>query len=156
MPGQYHILFPITAFCIGCGAGNLARSRLSGGFFAPARVFGRQSPAESRLQPGLAAPRFVQNGHHPCPALTRHPCRGKACLALAPHAFRKPGKKSRGRGSDFRVPKDYRLKADTSKWRPKTHARAREKLVRVQGIFNTLSFHALRSTGGVSRSCRDE
>ena len=30
---QCHILFPIAAFCICCGVGNLARSRLLGGFF---------------------------------------------------------------------------------------------------------------------------
>jgi hypothetical protein len=55
-----------------------------------------------------------------------------------------------------RVPKDYRPIADRSKWRLKTHAQAREKLVRVQGIFNTLFCGALRPTAGVSRSGGDE
>jgi hypothetical protein len=56
----------------------------------------------------------------------------------------------------FRAPKDYRPKADKYKWRLKTHAKAREKLVRVQGIFNTLFCGALRPSGGVSGSGGDE
>src|ERR1017187_1152534 len=44
-----------------CGAGNLARSRLSGGFFEPLTSVGApKEPTESRLQPGLAAPQFLQ------------------------------------------------------------------------------------------------
>ena len=43
--------------CMSCGAGNLARSRLSGGSFGRcASLRTRQAPAESRRQPGLAAP----------------------------------------------------------------------------------------------------
>ena len=39
------------------GAGNLARSRLLGGFFGHRTGFpNQQKPAKSRLQPGLAAP----------------------------------------------------------------------------------------------------
>src|SRR5260370_41178762 len=43
-----------------CGAGNLACSRLSGGSFERcARLRTRYTPAESRRQPGLAAPQFA-------------------------------------------------------------------------------------------------
>ena len=58
------LTLPIPGFCIIGGAGNLACSRLLGGSFglcAGLRTW--QTPAESRLQPGLAAPRFVQGGH---------------------------------------------------------------------------------------------
>jgi len=42
-----------------CGAGNLACSRLSGGSFGACESLrSPQAPAESRLQPGLAAPRL--------------------------------------------------------------------------------------------------
>src|ERR1035441_1900080 len=43
-------------FWICCGAGNPARSRLSGGFFlGRERPFAGQRPAESRQQPGLCS-----------------------------------------------------------------------------------------------------
>src|ERR1019366_964791 len=50
------------AICNGCqglcGVGNPARSRLSGGSYeACESLRSEQAPAESRLQPGLAAPR---------------------------------------------------------------------------------------------------
>jgi hypothetical protein len=47
----------IAPVYINRGAGNLARSRLLAGSLG---LFARQVPAESRLQPGLAAPLFVQ------------------------------------------------------------------------------------------------
>src|ERR1019366_3170636 len=44
-------------FRLFCGAGNLACSRLSGGSFEACEgLRSPQAPAESRLQPGLAAP----------------------------------------------------------------------------------------------------
>jgi hypothetical protein len=49
-------------FCISCGAGNLACSRLFRRLFvlwASPRI--GKEPAESRLQPGLAAPQLAQN-----------------------------------------------------------------------------------------------
>src|SRR5258708_38108204 len=43
-----------------CGAGNRACSRLPGGSFGPStNPYGRPAPAESRRQPGLAAPLLV-------------------------------------------------------------------------------------------------
>jgi hypothetical protein len=63
---QCHLLCPSHPVCINCGADNLVRAplwgRLSGGLFgAWASLSVRKEPADSRLQPGLAAPRFVQN-----------------------------------------------------------------------------------------------
>jgi hypothetical protein len=44
-------------FCLFCGAGNPARSRLSGGFFAScASLRGRRRRLKAGLQPRLAAP----------------------------------------------------------------------------------------------------
>src|ERR1017187_7859135 len=40
---ECHILFPIMAFCICCGVGNLARSRLLGGFFVRCASLRRRS-----------------------------------------------------------------------------------------------------------------
>jgi hypothetical protein len=64
---QCRLLCPSHTVCTNCGAGNLARGplwgRLSGGLFgACERRRAGQASAESRLQPGLAAPRFVRNG----------------------------------------------------------------------------------------------
>src|ERR1019366_2749573 len=51
------LLTQYRSFCISCGAGNLARSRLSGGSFGRrASSSHGQTPAESRRQPGLDAP----------------------------------------------------------------------------------------------------
>jgi hypothetical protein len=53
--------FSIAGFYSSRGAGNLACSRLLGGSFEPcASLRIPRAPAESRLQPGLAAPQFMQ------------------------------------------------------------------------------------------------
>jgi hypothetical protein len=58
---QAEIPMPLTlhvaAFSINCGVGN------PGAPTGPSRLSGGSAPAESRRRPGLAAPRFVQNGH---------------------------------------------------------------------------------------------
>ena len=53
--------FPISVFCTSRGAGNIARNRLPGDFFGLREIpRTRHAPAESRRQPGLAAPQFAQ------------------------------------------------------------------------------------------------
>src|SRR5258708_21798366 len=49
----------MSAASVHCGAGNLARSRLKAALRATRNARTRQSPAESRLQPGLAAPLYL-------------------------------------------------------------------------------------------------
>src|SRR5260370_41840483 len=71
------------SFCLDRGAGNLACSRLSAGFFR--RRASQTSRPEGRLQPGLAAPRRPSgSGTESCARLAIGPGRIGVTAAIVP------------------------------------------------------------------------